>query len=43
MAEELFCWPDALVELPDSPADAVSMIHEIVSDGHRENQAEERA
>jgi hypothetical protein len=32
MAEELFCWPDALIELPDSPADAVSMIHEIVSD-----------
>jgi hypothetical protein len=34
MAEELFCWPDALVELPDSPADAVSMIHELVSDSH---------
>jgi hypothetical protein len=32
MAAELFCWPNALIELPDEPDKAVEMIQNLASD-----------
>jgi Glycosyl transferases group 1 len=32
MADELFGWPDALIELPDQPDEAVAMIQSLASD-----------
>jgi hypothetical protein len=31
MAEELFCWPDALIELPDNPVDASAAITDLAA------------
>jgi hypothetical protein len=32
MATDLFCWPNALVELPDTPSEAVNFIKTMLSD-----------
>jgi hypothetical protein len=32
MADELFCWPNALIELPDEPDKAVAMIQDLATD-----------
>jgi hypothetical protein len=33
-AEEMFCWPDALIDLPNSPAEASAMILALASDAN---------
>jgi len=32
MAAEMFCWPNALIELPDNPSDGAEMIKTLASD-----------
>ena len=31
MSEQLFCWPDALIELPDNPKDAPATILDLAT------------
>jgi hypothetical protein len=32
MASDMFCWPNALIELPDAPAEAVEFVERLVCD-----------
>jgi hypothetical protein len=32
MADEMLCWPNAYIDLPDNPAEATSVIRELISD-----------